>query len=183
MKFDNASNGICIIEPIIYCDNRGHFFESYSEEKFNSFYKERQIKFVQDNESLSKKGVLRGLHYQVNPYAQSKLVRVVDGEILDIAVDLRVQSPTFGSYFSYKLSSKNKKQLFIPQGFAHGFLTLSNSAIVNYKVDKPYSPMHEETIVWNDPYLNIEWGLVNDHIEISPKDAKGKLFKNAQYFD
>jgi len=182
MKIVEAKNGLYIIEPIIYSDNRGYFFESYSERKFNQLYKKRQIKFIQDNESLSKQGVLRGLHYQVEPYSQSKLVRVIDGEILDIVVDIRTQSPTFGNYFSYKLSSRNKKQLFIPEGFAHGFLTLSKIAIVNYKVDKPYSPKHEETIIWNDPYLNIEWGVSIDDIQISPKDSRGILFKDAKHF-
>ncbi len=160
--------GLLIIEPRIFEDKRGYFFESYQ--------KERYIKsgipctFVQDNESRSEKGVVRGLHYQEEPYAQSKLVRVIYGEVLDVAVDIRLNSKTYGKWFSLKLSAENKKQLFIPRGFAHGFSVLSDQAILTYKCDNYYNWEAERGIIYNDPTLNIDWKVPQEEMIISEKD-------------
>lgn len=167
-----------IIEPPVFEDARGYFFESYNQEKFNSM----GISFypVQDNESQSCRGVIRGLHYQLNPAAQAKLIRVVEGEIFDIALDLRKGSPTFGKTYGTIINSNNKRQFFIPRGFAHGFSVLSNKAIINYKCDNLYSPELERGIRYNDPSLAIDWKIKRDEEIISSKDKNNPLFKDAE---
>ncbi len=164
-----------IIEPQVFKDERGSFFESFNKEVF----KEKtgiDINFVQDNQSISKKGVIRGLHIQKGEYAQSKLVRVVKGEILDVVVDVRENSSTFGKTFSCILSEENKKQLFIPKGFLHGFATLKNDSIVFYKCDNYYNKKAEHGVLYNDSYLNIDWVLKQDEVILSEKDSKLKNF-------
>lgn len=168
--------GVVIIEPKVFVDDRGYFFESFSQHKFSSGIDE--VKFVQDNESKSMYGVLRGLHFQKPPFAQAKLVRVVKGCILDVAVDIRKDSPTFGKYMSIELSEENKLQLFIPQGFAHGFVVLTNDTIVQYKCDEYYHPESEGAIVWNDPQINIDWKLPLSDIILSDKDRSSPLLKD-----
>ena len=163
-------DGLFIIEPSINIDDRGYFFESFNKKIFNNLID--SIDFVQDNESSSFKGVLRGLHFQNPPFEQSKLVRCIDGEILDIAVDIRKRSKTYGKFEKVILSSYNKKQLFIPKGFAHGFLTLSDKAIISYKVYNHYSPNHDNGIIWNDPTVNINWGISDSELIFSEKDSK-----------
>jgi dTDP-4-dehydrorhamnose 3,5-epimerase len=157
-----------IIKPIVHGDDRGYFMESYKDGWFKENFPD--ISFVQDNESKSDYGVLRGLHFQNPPYAQTKLVRVIQGEVLDIAVDLRKNSPTYGKYESIILSEKNKKQFLIPKGFAHGFLVLSDTAIFSYKVDNPYAPNHDAGLLWNDNFLNIDWKIPLKDIKLSEKD-------------
>lgn len=167
--------GIVILEPRVFSDDRGFFFESYNKKTLAALGVEGQ--FVQDNHSKSGRGTLRGLHYQVkNP--QAKLVRVVSGEIFDVAVDLRRSSPTFGRWFALNLSASNKLQIYIPTGFGHGFLTLSDTAEVLYKASDFYAPEHERCIRWDDPDLAIDWPLVGERI-ISKKDAQGSLFREA----
>lgn len=166
--------GLVIIEPTIFKDERGYFFESYSLRNFNKEVGE--INFVQDNESKSCYGVLRGLHLQTGEYAQSKLVRVVKGEVLDVAVDLRKDSKTFGQYCSVILNEDNKLQFFIPKGFAHGFAVLSKEVIFQYKCDAFYSKEHEDAIIWNDKTLNIDWHLPQKDIILSEKDKKHQTF-------
>ncbi|MDE6778039.1 MAG: dTDP-4-dehydrorhamnose 3,5-epimerase, partial [Alistipes sp.] len=146
--------GVVIIEPRVFGDERGYFFESYSQREFDE--KVRPVRFVQDNESKSKFGVLRGLHFQLGKHAQSKLVRVVEGTVLDVAVDIRRGSPTFGRYVAVELSAENHRQLFIPRGFAHGFSVLSPAAVFQYKCDNPYAPHAEGAIAWNDPAIGID---------------------------
>jgi dTDP-4-dehydrorhamnose 3,5-epimerase len=165
--------GLYILEPRIFEDSRGVFFETFNDLKF----KEEiglDVEFVQDNESISKKNVLRGLHFQLPPFAQGKLVRVVSGRALDIAVDIRKNSPTYGKFQLVELSSENKKQFWIPPGFAHGFVALEENTIFNYKCTNYYSPVSERTIQWNDPLLNIDW-KISEPI-ISEKDQKGLDF-------
>ena len=159
---------LVILEPKVFGDERGYFMETFQEEWFrkNVF----NTKFIQDNESKSSKGVLRGLHFQTPPFNQAKLVRVIEGEVLDVAVDLRKSSPTYGQHHSILLSAENKKQFFVPKGFAHGFVVLSETAIFSYKVDNLYSPEHDSGIAWNDPDLNIEWEIDLDLIQLSEKD-------------
>jgi dTDP-4-dehydrorhamnose 3,5-epimerase len=165
--------GVVIIEPTLHSDNRGYFFESFNE---RDFAKATGITthFVQDNESRSAEGVVRGLHLQLPPYAQSKLVRVIEGEILDIAVDIRRGSPTFGHHVAIRLSGENHRQLFIPRGFAHGFIALRGDAIVQYKCDNYYAPECERTILWNDPALNIDWGIDRQLVTLSSRDSMAK---------
>lgn len=163
-----AISDVMIIEPVVFGDERGFFFESFNQKKFNDAVG-RQLDFVQDNHSKSSKGVLRGLHYQLPPSAQGKLVRVVQGEVFDVAVDIRKSSPTFGKWIGVVLSAENKKQLWIPEGFAHGFLTLSDTAEFLYKATSYYSPETEASISWNDDKLNIRWPKV-DSIQLSEKD-------------
>lgn len=163
-----------IIEPKIFRDDRGYFFESFSQKEFDDNIKETD--FVQDNESFSKHGVLRGLHFQRPPFAQAKLVRVVRGKVLDVAVDIRPDSSTYMKYHSIELSDDNKLQMFIPRGFAHGFIVLSDEAVLQYKCDNYYSPEHESAIIWNDPDLNIDWLLDADEIILSEKDKRNPLF-------
>jgi dTDP-4-dehydrorhamnose 3,5-epimerase len=171
---------VLLIEPSVFVDSRGFFFESFREDLFK---KETllDVSFVQDNHSKSSKGVLRGLHYQLPPYAQGKLVRVIQGEALDVAVDIRKSSPTFGQYVAEILSSDNKKQLYIPEGFAHGFLTLSETSEYLYKTTNLYYPQSERCILWSDPTLNIKW-TENLKIELSPKDLLGQDFKSIPFF-
>ena len=159
-----------IIEPSIFEDTRGYFFESYNQEKWTELG--LGVKFIQDNESKSDFGVLRGIHFQKPPYEQSKLVRVIKGKIQDIAVDLRPLSKTYKKYFSIILDDQNKKQLFIPKGFGHAFLVLSEEAIITYKVDEFYKPEYESTINFNDSRLNINWKLDSNVIKVSEKDRK-----------
>ena len=165
--------GVVIIEPQVFFDDRGYFFESFSQQRFNE--QVAPITFVQDNESKSSYGVLRGLHFQKPPFAQSKLVRVVKGKVLDVAVDLRKGSPTFGQYESVVLSEENKRQFFIPQGFAHGFAVLSEEAIFQYKCDNYYAPQSEGSVRWNDPTTAIDWQLPEKDIILSAKDEKAPL--------
>lgn len=160
--------GVYIIEPRVYKDNRGYFFESFSQKEFDE--KVRPIKFVQDNESKSCYGVLRGLHFQKGVHSQSKLVRVVKGSVLDIAVDIRNGSPTFGLYVSCELTSENHRQFFIPRGFAHGFVVQSDEAVFQYKCDNIYCPESEGALAWDDPDLHIDWGIPADKVILSDKD-------------
>ena len=165
--------GLHIIIPEIYEDNRGFFYESYNKFFFNNI---SEINFVQDNESKSRKGVIRGLHFQKPPFEQTKLVRCVNGKILDVVVDLRISSKTYGKSYSVELSSKNNKQLLVPKGFAHGFQVLSEAAIVSYKVDNYYNPKADSGIIWNDKDLSIDWNLDIKPI-LSAKDLKLIPFK------
>ena len=175
MKIINTDiSGIIVIKPNFIKDKRGHFVETYNKSKFKSCI--GKIDFVQDNESKSSKGVLRGLHFQKPPLSQSKLVRCTEGKVLDVALDIRKGSPTYGTYHSIILSEENKKQLFIPTGFAHGFIVLSDIAVLSYKVDNFYSPDHDAGIRWNDKELNIKWGLKDTNILVSEKDSKLPFF-------
>lgn len=169
--------GCYIIQPQIYKDKRGYFIESYNQKAFNEATG-FNINFVQDNESKSSKGVLRGLHYQQGTYAQAKLVRVVKGKVLDVAVDLREDSDTYGEYISVVLSEDNKKNLFIPRGFAHGFLVLEDKTIFSYKCDNFYNKESERGIIYNDKDLNIDWNLESEELIISERDLKLPRFKN-----
>ena len=169
--------GLFIIEPKVFEDARGYFFESYQEEKLRQ--QGVNVRFVQDNQSKSSYGVIRGLHYQLNPNAQTKLVRVLEGAIYDVAVDVRKGSPTFGKWFGVELSSDNKKQLYVPQGFAHGFSVLSETAIVLYKCDELYSPQSEGGILYNDPDLGIDWKVDPSKANLSGKDLLLPTLKNA----
>lgn len=176
-----ALAGVFIIEPKIFGDERGHFFESYSTQRLATVC---PLPFVQDNESRSVHGVIRGLHYQRAPHAQSKLVRVVRGAVLDVAVDIRRGSPTFGQHVSVELSEHNHRQLFIPRGFAHGFSVLSDEAILQYKCDDYYAPETEGTILWSDPTLAIDWRLSPEEVIVSPRDAIAKtLSPEMELFD
>jgi dTDP-4-dehydrorhamnose 3,5-epimerase len=173
--------GVYIIEPLVFSDARGYFMEAWKEAEFNEHI--GPVKFIQDNESKSSYGVLRGLHYQKGAYSQAKLVRVIKGRVLDVAVDLRKSSPTFGQHVMVELSEDNKRQFFIPRGFAHGFLVLSEEAIFTYKVDNPYMPSQEAGIRWNDPQLAIEWPINPAMVQTSEKDLKQPLLKDAELFD
>lgn len=173
--------GVFIIEPRVFDDARGYFFEAWKKEEF-----EQNVcpaTFVQDNESKSSYGVLRGLHYQKGDFSQAKLVRVIKGKVLDVAVDLRRSSPTFGQHVMVELSDENKRQFFIPRGFAHGFLVLSEEAIFTYKVDNVYAPQAEASIRWNDPALGIEWPIDPKDVLTSEKDLKGKTLAEADTFE
>ena len=171
---------VLLIEPQVFGDDRGFFYESFNQNKFEAALGHK-INFVQDNHSKSVKGVLRGLHYQLTPKAQGKLVRVIQGEVFDVAVDLRQSSPTFGKWVGEILSAENKKQMWIPEGFAHGFLTLSDTAEFIYKTTDFYSNDHEEVIMWNDETINIKWPT--DSPSLSVKDTAAKFFSEATYFD
>lgn len=162
---------VVLIKPKVHGDHRGYFVETFRQDKFEEALG-YQVNFCQDNESKSTKGVLRGLHFQLPPFAQSKLVRVIEGEVLDVAVDIRQGSPTFGQHVAVRLTGENKHQLFIPRGFAHGFVVLSESAIFSYKVDNYYSPECDRGLAFNDPALGIEWGLPLDQLKLSEKDLK-----------
>ena len=172
-----AIEDVVIIEPDVFGDARGYFFESYSQKKFDEAV--RPVKFVQDNESKSKYGVLRGLHFQKGRDAQSKLVRVVKGRVLDVAVDIRRGSPTFGQYVAVELTEDNHRQLFVPRGFAHGFSVLSEEAIFQYKCDNLYAPQSEGAIAWNDPDIAIDWQLPIEDVLLSAKDADHPMLKDA----
>ncbi len=169
--------GLCIIRPKVFSDSRGYFFESYKQDIFQ----DAGIFFspVQDNESRSVFGVIRGLHYQLKPFDQAKLIRVVIGKIFDVAVDLRKGSNTYGKWFGVELDSESKNQLFIPRGFAHGFSVLSDSAIIQYKCDNVYNPGLERGIIYNDPFLNIEWKIKENDAILSEKDLKHPSFTEA----
>lgn len=173
-KISTPITGLFVLEPTIFRDPRGYFFESYSENKFNELGID--VTFVQDNESLSQKDVLRGLHFQKPPYAQAKLVRVIKGAVLDIAVDIRKNSPTYGHHFSIELTEENKTILYIPVGFAHGFATLLDNTIFSYKCSNYYNKLSEGCILWKDDSLNINWGILSPII--SEKDQLGEMFKN-----
>ena len=161
---------VYIIEPSVFGDERGYFLESFNLEKFKeNIY---PINFVQDNESKSSKGVLRGLHFQKPPFEQAKLVRCIEGKVIDVAVDIRKGSPTYGKHISVKLTGENKKQLFVPRGFAHGFAVLSKTAVFAYKVDNIYAPKYDGGIIWNDTDLQIDWNLSENEVKLSEKDAK-----------
>lgn len=159
---------LVIINPTVFPDERGYFFEAYNQSKFE--VNGINYNFIQDNQSFSKRGVIRGLHLQINPFAQAKLVRVLEGEILDVAVDLRKNSPTYGKHFSVILSAENKKQLMVPHGFAHGFSVLSETASVLYKVDQVYHKESERGIRYDDPVLDIDWRISSDEVNVSEKD-------------
>lgn len=167
---------LVILKPTVYVDERGYFMESFNESKFKESFPD--IEFIQDNESKSVYGVLRGLHFQKPPFEQTKLVRVLHGEILDVVVDLRPNSATFGNWQSFNLSSTNKNQLLVPKGFAHGFLVLSDEAIVNYKVDNAYNPEADDGIIFNDESLEINWGIDESELIMSEKDKSLNTFQN-----
>lgn len=173
--------GVFVIEPRVFNDARGYFFEAWKQEEFNEHVGE--VNFIQDNESKSSFGVLRGLHYQKGELSQAKLVRVIKGKVLDVAVDIRKSSLTFGKHVMVELSEDNKRQLFIPRGFAHGFLVLSDEAVFTYKVDNPYAPQAEAGIRWNDPELAIEWPIDPAQVLTSEKDLKQPLLKDAEVFE
>jgi dTDP-4-dehydrorhamnose 3,5-epimerase len=173
--------GVYIIEPRVFNDARGYFMEAWKQEEFNEHI--GRVDFIQDNESKSSFGVLRGLHYQKGEASQAKLVRVIKGKVLDVAVDIRRSSPTFGKHVMVELSEDNKRQFFIPHGFAHGFLVLSQEAIFTYKVDRPYAPQAEAGIRWDDPDLAIEWPIDPGQVQTSAKDLVQPLFKDAELFD
>lgn len=169
-------DGLVIIEPRVFGDSRGYFFESFSERDFKR--EVADVDFVQDNESKSSYGVVRGLHFQRPPYAQAKLVRVVKGRVLDVAVDLRKGSPTFGHHVAVELSEDNHRQMFIPRGFAHGFSVLSDEVIFQYKCDNFYAPQSEGAVAWDDPDLGIDWGIPADKALLSDKDRKHPRLKD-----
>jgi dTDP-4-dehydrorhamnose 3,5-epimerase len=169
-------DGVVIIEPTLYKDSRGYFFESFNKNEFKE--KVCDIEFVQDNESMSSYGVVRGLHYQKMPYSQSKLVRCVLGSVLDVAVDIRIDSPTFGKYVAVELSDENKRQLFIPRGFLHGFSVLSETAVFAYKCDNLYAPQAEFGIRFDDPDIGVDWKIPADKIITSEKDRQAKGLKD-----
>lgn len=169
-------DGLVIIEPRVFGDSRGYFFESFSERDFKR--EVADVDFVQDNESKSSYGVVRGLHFQRPPYAQAKLVRVVKGKVLDVAVDLRKGSPTFGHHMAVELSEDNHRQMFIPRGFAHGFSVLSDEVIFQYKCDNFYAPQSEGAVAWDDPDLGIDWGIPADKALLSDKDRKHPRLKD-----
>lgn len=189
-------SGVFILDPNVLGDSRGYFMESFSQREFddkvackvlldshdgelsNQYLGESQIRFVQDNESRSRYGVLRGLHFQRPPFAQSKLVRVVTGNVIDVAVDIRKGSPTYGQYCAAELSEQNYRMLFLPRGMAHGFVVLSDDVLFQYKCDNFYAPQSEGAIAWNDPDLNIDWRLPVEHIMLSDKDKRHPFFKD-----
>jgi dTDP-4-dehydrorhamnose 3,5-epimerase len=173
---------VIICEPKVVGDSRGYFSESFREDLLEDFLGYR-INFCQDNESMSSKGILRGLHYQLTPFSQTKLVRVLQGAVLDVAVDIRKGSPTFGQFVSEELSFENKRQLLVPRGFAHGFVVLSDFAVFAYKVDNYYSPANDRGILFNDPAIGIDWKLPEAGIQLSEKDRKQPLLREADLFD
>ncbi len=169
--------GVFILEPLVFGDERGYFFESYNQQAFDRAV--GPIRFVQDNESKSRYGVVRGLHFQKGIHSQSKLVRVVSGRVLDVAVDIRRGSPWFGQYVACELTGENHRQFFIPRGFAHGFVVISEEAVFQYKCDYPYTPEAEGAIAWNDPALGIDWGIPEADILLSEKDKHHPLLAQA----
>ena len=169
---------VYLIEPSVFGDDRGYFLESFNLEKFQKNV--CPIKFVQDNESKSSRGVLRGLHFQKPPFDQAKLVRCIEGSVMDVAVDIRKNSKTYGKHISVLLSGENKLQLFVPRGFAHGFSVLSDSAIFAYKVDNTYAPDHDAGILWKDKELNIQWGMEDSYVIVSEKDAELPFFSKLE---
>lgn len=178
---ETAIKGVWIVEPRVFSDARGYFMESWNKADFDCHVGETT--FIQDNESKSSYGVLRGLHYQKGEYSQAKLVRVIKGTVMDVAVDIRRSSPTFGRYVMVELSGDNKRQLFIPRGFAHGFLVLSDEAVFAYKVDNVYAPAQEASIKWNDETIGIQWPIAPEDVITSAKDLDGKSLHEADLFD
>ena len=178
---ETSIKGVYTIEPKVFNDARGYFFEAWKQAEFEANI--GKVNFIQDNESKSSFGVLRGLHYQKGEFSQAKLVRVIKGRVLDVAVDIRKSSPTFGQHVMVELSEENKRQFFIPRGFAHGFLVLSDEAIFTYKVDNIYAPQAEAGIRWNDPALGIEWTIDPQKVQTSEKDLKQPLLSEAELFD
>ena len=176
-----AIEGVVIIEPRLFKDDRGYFFESFSQREFTE--KVRKVDFVQDNESKSSYGVLRGLHFQKPPYAQSKLVRVIKGSVLDVAVDIRKGSPTFGEHVAVELTEENHRQFFIPRGFAHGFVVLTEEVIFQYKCDNYYAPQYESGIQFDDPALGIDWKIPEAEMILSAKDRMHKRLEEAFVFE
>lgn len=182
MEYINTEiEGVYIIQPRVFDDSRGYFFESWKRDEFEAHV--GKVDFVQDNESKSSYGVLRGLHYQRGEHAQAKLVRVISGRVLDVAVDLRKSSPTFGRHVMVELSGDNKRQLFIPRGFAHGFLVLSQEAVFAYKVDNVYAPQAEASIRWDDETVGISWPIDAKDVVTSEKDLKGSRWQDAVFFE
>lgn len=170
MEFQRQSiSDVILIKPKVFGDHRGYFAETFQQKRFEDFVGHK-VDFCQDNESKSSKGVLRGLHFQLPPFAQSKLVRVIEGEVLDVAVDIRHTSPTYGKHVKALLSGENKHQLFVPRGFAHGFVVLSETAIFAYKVDNYYAPKHDRGLAYNDTHLNIDWQIPASQLQLSDKD-------------
>ena len=184
MRFTRTKiEDVVIIEPVVHGDERGYFVETYRHDKLEEFlgYK---IDFIQDNESKSSRGVLRGLHYQLHPSAQTKLVRVIKGRVLDVAVDIRKNSPTFGKWVSVELTDENKRQLLVPRGFAHGFVVLEDDTVFAYKVDNYYSPQNDRGVAFDDKDLGIDWGIDIDELKLSDKDKiQPKLKDTTDIFD
>jgi dTDP-4-dehydrorhamnose 3,5-epimerase len=182
MKYTRTSiPDLIICEPTVIGDDRGYFMETFRLDKFEDYIGE-SIHFCQENESKSSFGVLRGLHYQLPPFAQSKLVRVIQGSVLDVAVDIRKSSSTFGQHFAIELSESNRTQLFIPRGFAHGFVVLSDTAVFAYKVDNYYSPQHDRGLAYDDPSLGIDWKLKKEELKLSEKDLKHPTLSGIEAF-
>ena len=182
MKFTRTKiEDVIIIDPVVHGDERGYFVETFRQDKLEAFLGFK-VDFCQDNESKSGKGVLRGLHYQLPPAAQTKLVRVIKGRVLDVAVDIRKGSPTFGEYVAVELSEENKRQLFVPRGFAHGFVVLEEDTIFAYKVDNYYSPENDRGIAFDDPSIGIDWVLEKSSLKLSEKDKKQPLLEAADLF-
>lgn len=177
---ETAIEGVYILEPRVFQDARGYFMETWNQADFDKHV--GKVTFIQDNESKSSYGVLRGLHYQKGEFSQAKLVRVIKGKVLDVAVDIRKSSPTFGKYVLAELSEENKRQLFIPRGFAHGFLVLSEEAVFTYKVDNVYAPQAEAGIKWNDEDIAIEWPINPQDLVLSEKDSRALSLKEAETF-
>ena len=176
-----AIDGVYLIRPRVFGDARGYFMEAFKQEEFDAHV--YPVRFVQDNESMSSYGVLRGLHYQKGEHSQAKLVRVIKGRVLDVAVDMRRSSPTFGKHVMAELSDENKMQLFIPRGFAHGFLVLSDEAVFTYKVDNAYAPLAEASVLFSDPDIGIAWPIAAEEMTLSAKDVEAVPFSMAEYFD
>ena len=182
MKFTRTHiPDVIIIEPKVHGDERGYFVETFRQDLLSEFLG-YEINWLQDNESKSSRGVLRGLHYQLNPAAQAKLVRVIQGKVLDVAVDIRKDSPTFGQHVAVELTAENKQQLLVPRGFAHGFVVLEDDTIFAYKVDNYYSPENDRGIAFDDPAIGIDWGVATEQLKLSEKDTKQPLLKNAEVF-
>jgi len=173
---------VVIVEPVVHGDDRGYFVETFRQDKLEDFLGFK-VNFCQDNESKSSRGVLRGLHYQLSPAAQTKLVRVIKGSVLDVAVDIRKGSPTFGLHVAVELNATNKRQLFVPRGFAHGFVVLEDDTTFAYKVDNYYSPENDRGIAFDDSTLKIDWQVDIKDLNLSAKDTKQPLFKDAEYFE
>ena len=173
---------VILCEPQVFGDDRGYFSETFRQDKLDDFLGFK-IKFCQDNESKSSFGVLRGLHYQLAPFAQTKLVRVIKGKVLDVAVDIRKGSPSFGQHVAVELTEENKNQLLVPRGFAHGFVVLSEEAVFAYKVDNYYSPKCDRGMAFDDPALGIDWKISKTELQLSSKDTNQPLFKDAEIFD
>lgn len=176
-----AIDDVIIIDPKVHGDERGYFVETFRQDKLEDFLGFK-VNFCQDNESKSSRGVLRGLHYQLAPAAQTKLVRVIKGRVMDVAVDIRKGSPTFGKHVAVELSEENKRQLFVPRGFAHAFVVLEDDTVFAYKVDNYYSPENDRGVAFNDPEIKIEWPIAENELKLSDKDRKQPLLKEADLF-